>query len=561
LDSNISTDSISSNNSITSNEAAVTSATASANGTDSKKKEKKTKEKKIKEEKNSIFLSILYSIGNFFLLNIVFVLLLVPVVTIGAALTAYYDLSFTKKVDRSRKDFSVKNFLNKFKEHFKLTTSYFLCYLVVIGFFVAFALLFSSIGPIPNKILSILFIVLSGLIFSVLLYTFPVIAINTVTLKQEEIDALKAKTNSAEEEIDEEAHKNNVLSNYMKRFSKVKTTEEKVSEDYITSLQESLAKDNEEEYKNRNSIKNILLDSTYFAAKHFVRLIFTLFFYLFPAILLYYGYRHPVIICILLVLLIIRILMGINSSLYFNSFFDYDDDIEEETDHELSNKNAVNTQTNKAKAVNNHQSNTQPVNDYTDNTQSTNNSTNDHTNDVQALNDQTDITNGNINNSNNTSSVYTQTSDITSIDNTQTSDSAIIDSQTSDSQVNDSHINESQASDSQASDSQANDSQANDSQVNDSQVNDSQVNDSQKNDSHINESQASDSQIDDPQLIISQADKMLQEALHAEFTDDYSYITGNPSSHPNLKFDDDDTDDADNDDDDIDDENDEVILF
>ena len=37
---------------------------------------------------------------------------------------------------------------------------------------------------------------------------------------------------------------------------------------------------------------------------------------------------------------------------------------------------------------------------------------------------------------------------------------------------------------------------------------------------------------------------MLQEALHAEFTDDYSYITGNPSSHPNLKFDDDDTDDA-----------------
>ena len=541
-----------------------------------------------------------------------------PVVTIGAALTAYYDLSFTKKVDRSRKDFSVKNFLNKFKEHFKLTTSYFLCYLVVIGFFVAFALLFSSIGPIPNKILSILFIVLSGLIFSVLLYTFPVIAINTVTLKQEEIDALKAKTNSAEEEIDEEAHKNNVLSNYMKRFSKVETTEEKVSEDYVTSLKESLAKDNEEEYKNRNSIKNILLDSTYFAAKHFVRLIFTLFFYLFPAILLYYGYRHPVIICILLVILIIRILMGINSSLYFNSFFDYDDDIAEETDHELSNKNAVNTQTNKAKAVNNHQSNTQPVNDYTDNTQSTNNSTNDHTNDVQALNDQTNITNGNINNSNNPSSVYTQTSDINSTDNTQTNDSATIDSQTNDSHINESHINEShindshindsqandsqandsQANDSQASDSQANDSQKNGSQVNDSQVNDSQASDSQKNesqvsdsqasdsqtsdsqandsqkngsqatdsqtnDSHINDSQvsdsqASDSQIDDPQLIISQADKMLQEALHAEFTDDYSYITGNPSSHPNLKFDDDDTDD---DDDDIDDENDEVILF
>ena len=406
-----------------------------------------------------------------------------PVVTIGAALTAYYDLSFTKKVDRSRKDFSVKNFLNKFKEHFKLTTSYFLCYLVVIGFFVAFALLFSSIGPIPNKILSILFIVLSGLIFSVLLYTFPVIAINTVTLKQEEIDALKAKTNSAEEEIDEEAHTNNVLSNYMKRFSKVETTEEKVSEDYVTSLKESLAKDNEEEYKNRNSIKNILLDSTYFAAKHFVRLIFTLFFYLFPAILLYYGYRHPVIICILLILLIIRILMGINSSLYFNSFFDYDDDIEEETDHELSNKNAVNTQTNKAKAVNNHQSNTQPVNDYTDNTQSTNNSTNDHTNDVQALNDQTNITNGNINNSNNPSSVYTQTSDINSTDNTQTNDSATIDSQTNDSHINESHINESHINDSHINDSQANDSQANDSQANDSQANDSQANDSQANDS------------------------------------------------------------------------------
>ena len=67
------------------------------------------------EEKSSIALSILYSLGNFLLFNIIFVLSLVPVVTIGAALTAYYDIAFTKRIDRSRKDFSVGNYINKFK--------------------------------------------------------------------------------------------------------------------------------------------------------------------------------------------------------------------------------------------------------------------------------------------------------------------------------------------------------------------------------------------------------------------------------------------------------------
>lgn len=257
------------------------------------------------EEKSSIALSILYSLGNFLLFNIIFVLSLVPVVTIGAALTAYYDIAFTKRIDRSRKDFSVGNYINKFKSYFKLSTSYFLCYLVVIGFLVAIAMLFSPVGPMPNTVLSAVFFVLSGLVFSILMYTFPIIAINSVSAENEVIAARRGREN---EEIGAEE----ALSNYKLRFSNVEDKE---------------ADEDAEYFSNRNSVGNILLDSVYFAAKHFIRLVFILLMYLLPAGILYvFSFKMAAAVCFLLVIGI-RMIMAINASLYYYSFFDYEEEL------------------------------------------------------------------------------------------------------------------------------------------------------------------------------------------------------------------------------------------
>ena len=257
------------------------------------------------EEKSSIALSILYSLGNFLLFNIIFVLSLVPVVTIGAALTAYYDIAFTKRIDRSRKDFSVGNYINKFKSYFKLSTSYFLCYLVVIGFLVAIAMLFSPVGPMPNTVLSAVFFVLSGLVFSILMYTFPIIAINSVSAENEVIAARRGREN---EEIGAEE----ALSNYKLRFSNVEDKE---------------ADENAEYFSNQNSVGNILLDSVYFAAKHFIRLVFILLMYLLPAGILYvFSFKMAAAVCFLLVIGI-RMIMAINASLYYYSFFDYEEEL------------------------------------------------------------------------------------------------------------------------------------------------------------------------------------------------------------------------------------------
>ena len=277
------------------------------------------------EEKSSIALSILYSLGNFLLFNIIFVLSLVPVVTIGAALTAYYDIAFTKRIDRSRKDFSVGNYINKFKSYFKLSTSYFLCYLVVIGFLVAIAMLFSPVGPMPNTVLSAVFFVLSGLVFSILMYTFPIIAINSVSAENEVIAARRGREN---EEIGAEE----ALSNYKLRFSNVEDKE---------------ADEDAEYFSNQNSVGNILLDSVYFAAKHFIRLVFILLMYLLPAGILYvFSFKMTAAVCFLLVIGI-RMIMAINASLYYYSFFDYEeeliDDAEDETVDDASEGAADNS--------------------------------------------------------------------------------------------------------------------------------------------------------------------------------------------------------------------------
>lgn len=365
--------------------------------------------KPVKKESGGVFLAILYLMGNFFLFNIVFILLLLPVVTIGTAFTAYFDIVFTAKYDKKHRDYSVKMLLQRFREHLKLTISYFVGYLLVMGFFIAIALLFSPIGPIPNKIFSVLFILMAGILFAILIYTFPVLAINAVTSDYRATvyalqDRDKAEKRAAEKEAEkaEEAavetavvaeasesekkpdvkgegagsetsdnasqenttqeshsHETEVLTAYMRRFSKVSRTPVESREimkkgSYnVNSTVEKSSADNlnkkattravtitEPTYtysatpipEDRNSLGNVVLDSIYFAAKHFVGLMFTLILYLLPGAIVYLFYEDTVLLVTGFVLIGFRMIMGINARIYYGSFYEYDDELDEDTD-------------------------------------------------------------------------------------------------------------------------------------------------------------------------------------------------------------------------------------
>ena len=395
-------------------------------------------EKTVKAKKDSggLFGAILYLIGNFFLFNIVFVLLLLPVVTIGTAMTAYFDIVFTAKYDKKHRNYSVKMLLQRFREHLKLSISYFIGYLLVMGFFIAVALVFSPIGPLPNKLLSVLFILMAGILCAVLIYTFPVLAINAVTSdyraavyaiqdrdrREAKLAAERAAAEneavfsgdgstvasesdpSAAKSIDEipndPSHNTEVLTAYMKRFSKVARTEtpsreimkkadtsssikyfadEDKADDTIEKNASSTSEGTQNELSNpsetantsenssinantsefssvaetastgaasitanfdelperedRNSLSNVLLDSIYFAAKHFVGLMFTICLYILPGLIIYIFYEDTVILVAGLILIGLRIIMGINARIYYGSFFEYEDELlaDEET--------------------------------------------------------------------------------------------------------------------------------------------------------------------------------------------------------------------------------------
>ena len=137
------------------------------------------------------------------------------------------------------------------------------------------------------------------------MYTFPIIAINSVSAENEVIAARRGREN---EEIGAEE----ALSNYKLRFSNVEDKE---------------ADEDAEYFSNQNSVGNILLDSVYFAAKHFIRLVFILLMYLLPAGILYvFSFKMAAAVCFLLVIGI-RMIMAINASLYYYSFFDYEEEL------------------------------------------------------------------------------------------------------------------------------------------------------------------------------------------------------------------------------------------
>lgn len=124
-------------------------------------------------------------LADFMILNILWVICSIPIITIGASTTALYTVML--KLVKNEEGYIAKGFLKAFKENFKQSTIMWLIFLLL-G--IIFVVDFVSIRLMPNMvggILQILFLFMGALLVAWMVYAFALQArfVNTVknTLK------------------------------------------------------------------------------------------------------------------------------------------------------------------------------------------------------------------------------------------------------------------------------------------------------------------------------------------------------------------------------------------
>lgn len=130
---------------------------------------------------DSPLMQFLTKLADLFILNVLFILCCIPVITIGASLTALYTV--TLKAARNEESYIAVSFFRAFKENFKIST---LSWLIIlsIGFVLFLDFRFSSYLPESiSKIIRIAVISLSFIYFLLVTYLFPYIARFENTLK------------------------------------------------------------------------------------------------------------------------------------------------------------------------------------------------------------------------------------------------------------------------------------------------------------------------------------------------------------------------------------------
>ena len=80
---------------------------------------------------DSPLMNVLNKLADIFILNLIFLIFCIPIVTIGAAFSAAYYIGF--KMVKDEESYIVRGFLKAFKDNFKQATIIWLIVLVVIG--------------------------------------------------------------------------------------------------------------------------------------------------------------------------------------------------------------------------------------------------------------------------------------------------------------------------------------------------------------------------------------------------------------------------------------------
>ncbi|MGL5316255.1 MAG: YesL family protein [Peptostreptococcaceae bacterium] len=135
------------------------------------------------------FFEALGKITDLVILNLLFIFSCIPIVTIGASITAMYSVSM--KMAKDEDDYIAKEFIKRFKENFKVSTIVWVLMLVVGGVLVLdyqIADLISS--EALSMMLRVIFTMVSIIILFIFTYIFPIISKFENTIKNTIINSI-----------------------------------------------------------------------------------------------------------------------------------------------------------------------------------------------------------------------------------------------------------------------------------------------------------------------------------------------------------------------------------
>ena len=130
---------------------------------------------------NSVLYRILAKIGNLVILNLLFLICSLPVVTIGASSTALYTV--TLKMAKDRENYIVKDFLYAFKKNFRQSTIIWVLLLFLAIILLVDANLCNALAGPGIIVLAVLIRIFMLIWIMIFTYVFPVLAKFNNTVK------------------------------------------------------------------------------------------------------------------------------------------------------------------------------------------------------------------------------------------------------------------------------------------------------------------------------------------------------------------------------------------
>lgn len=119
-------------------------------------------------------MNFLGRLGDMFILNILYLLCCVPVVTIGAATTGLYYT--TLKMAENRESYVWKDFLKSFRQNFRQATVIWLILLAALAVLAMDFLLGGGLAPAVGSVVAVVGIVAAVFLVMEIVYVFPVLA-------------------------------------------------------------------------------------------------------------------------------------------------------------------------------------------------------------------------------------------------------------------------------------------------------------------------------------------------------------------------------------------------
>lgn len=119
---------------------------------------------------DSVFYRFISKLGDLMILNLLFLVCCLPVITIGASLTALYTMLL--KLVRNESGYIAKGFFNAFKDNFRQSTIIWLIMAAIGWVFYYDILLSNAMGGTLGGVLKVIFLFLGMLHVSVFSYVF-----------------------------------------------------------------------------------------------------------------------------------------------------------------------------------------------------------------------------------------------------------------------------------------------------------------------------------------------------------------------------------------------------